>query len=216
LEALRLISVQVGQPRTMEFDGQEWTSAIYKAAVAERLLLSRRNLAGDRQANRKVHGGPEKAVCCFPAEHYSFWRAELGRGAEFGYGAFGENFTVSGMTEERVCIGDVYAVGTARVQVCQPRMPCVNLARKWNYEPMPKRMQQVGHTGYYLRVLQEGEVGAGDAVTLLERPNPEVTVAVVNDAFYRRERRPEMLARLAELPELAQDARWIIRRRTSV
>src|SRR5581483_8373041 len=105
----RLLSVQVGRPRTMEWEGQTWTSDIYKAPVSERLFLDRTNLNGDKQANTRHHGGPDKAVCCFSIEHYPFWREELGRGEDFTFGAFGENFTLAGMTEERVCIGDVYA-----------------------------------------------------------------------------------------------------------
>ncbi|HZO90396.1 MAG TPA: MOSC domain-containing protein [Chthonomonadaceae bacterium] len=209
----RLLSVQVGRPRTMEWEGQTWTSDIYKAPVSERLFLDRTNLNGDKQANTRHHGGPDKAVCCFSIEHYPFWREELGRGEDFTFGAFGENFTLAGMTEERVCIGDVYAVGTARVQVSQPRQPCINLARKWGHEEMPRRMQQLGHSGFYLRVLQTGEVGTGDAFALLERPNPQITVAVVNAAIYNKAGGPEMAKRLATLSELARSCRWIFVRR---
>ena len=182
-----LISLQVGQPQALETDGAKWRSAIYKAPVAERLFLGETNLTGDRQANLKFHGGPDKAVCAFPAEHFPLWQAETGAGETFGYGAFGENFTLTGMVESQVCIGDIYAVGTAKVQVSQPRQPCVNLARKWNYPPFPERLIEAGQTGYYLRVIEPGEVGAGDPVALLERPHPEITIEFTNAAKYRKE-----------------------------
>ncbi len=208
-----LLSVQVGQPRKMDWEGEAWTSAIFKEAVTERVRLEKKNLTGDKQANTKHHGGPDKAVCCFPIEHYAFWRERLGVGEAFAHGAFGENFTLAGMPEDRVCIGDVYVVGSARVQVCQPRVPCINLARKWNHAEMPKEMADQGHSGYYLRVLETGEVGAGDTLTLLERSQPEITVAFVNGAFYRKEGGAERDRLLADLPELAPDFRWFFRRR---
>src|SRR5688572_23753343 len=145
-ESRRLLSVQVGQPRTMPLEDGTWRSAIYKSPVAGRVALDIINLAGDKQVSR-FHGGRDEAVCCFPAEHYPFWHATLNRSeAEFGYGAFGENFTLTGMTETEVCVGDVYAVGTAKVQICLPRMPCINLVRKWGYDEMPTLMEARNET----------------------------------------------------------------------
>ena len=211
-----LVSLQVGQPQALETDGAKWRSAIYKTPVAGRVLLGETNLSGDKQANLKYHGGPDKAVCAFPAEHFSQWQAELGLGEEFGYGAFGENFTLSGMDEANVCIGDIYVVGTAKVQVSQPRQPCINLARKWNYSVFPERLVEMGHTGYYLRVLQPGEVGAGDSVILLERPNPEITIQFTNSAKYRKVGGVERARLLAALPELAEEWRRPFRNRKGV
>ena len=212
----KLVSLQVGQPQALETDGAKWRSAIYKTPVAGRVLLGETNLNGDKQANLKYHGGPDKAVCAFPAEHFPHWQAELGLGEEFGYGAFGENFTLSGMDEANVCIGDIYAVGTAKVQVSQPRQPCMNLARKWNYSVFPERLVEMGHTGYYLRVLEPGEVGAGDSVTLIARPNPEITVQFTNAAKYRKAGGVERARLLANLPELAEDWRGPFRNRKGV
>jgi hypothetical protein len=112
-----LISVQAGKPRKMEFEGKAWRSAIYKATLPGRVAVNLTNIEGDKQANLKYHGGPDKAICCFPAEHFEFWRTQLGRGEEFGFGAFGENFTLQDLTEDQVCIGDTFTVGTAVVQV---------------------------------------------------------------------------------------------------
>jgi len=215
-EEPRLLSVQVGKPRTLDFEGLEWRSAIYKEPVEARLFLDRRNLEGDKQANTRYHGGPDKAVCCFPAEHYPFWREALCQTEEtFRYGAFGENFTLAGLTEEHACIGDIYAVGTARVQITQPRQPCINLARKWNTPELPARMIDLGHSGFYLRVLQAGEVGAGDALLLIERPHPEITVAVANNAKYRREGGLARAKFLAAMPEFSASWRRSFRTRRS-
>src|SRR5437764_847060 len=129
----QIVSLQVGQPQARVSavkDGEEavWTSAIFKEPVATRLRLELMQLDGDGQADLKHHGGKDKAVCCYAAEHYPSWYEALGKDAgTFGFGAFGENFTLAGMTEESVCIGDVYVVGTARVQISQPRIPCYKL-----------------------------------------------------------------------------------------
>ncbi len=116
------------------------------------------------------------------------------------------------MTEENVCVGDVYTVGTAKVQVCQPRMPCINLVHKWGYAEMPAEMQTRNQTGYYMRVLETGEVGAGDEVMLCNRTS-EITIAAINDAFYRKEGGTEFATALSKLPELAATGRGIFRRR---
>lgn len=209
-----LVSVQAGRPRKLEFEGKAWRSAIYKEAVTGRVALSPTNIEGDRQANLKFHGGPDKAICCFPTEHFAFWRAALGRGDEFGFGAFGENFTLQGMTEAQVCIGDAFAVGTAVVQVSQPRQPCINLARKWDSAEMPADMISADHTGYYMRVLTTGEVGAGDFLTLQERPHPEMTVTAANGILYRKHGGETARLALIALPELSDAWKQTLSRRT--
>jgi len=209
----KLLSVQIGRPQKMEFEGKAWRSAIYKEPLAGRVTVNPINIEGDKQANLKYHGGPDKAVCCFPAEHYDFWRSALGRGAEFGFGAFGENFTLQGLTEEQVCIGDTFAVGTAIVQVTQPRQPCINLARKWDSTEMPARMIEAGHSGWYLRVLTPGEVGAGDTLTLQSRPHPEMTITTANDIIYRKAGVETARLALIALPELSAEWRQMLSRR---
>ena len=208
-----LLSLQVGQPKKLDFHGKVWESAIYKAPVVTRVRLERGNLAGDRQYNLKYHGGPDKAVCCFSAEHYPYWRDDFGLGETFTYGAFGENFTLSGLLETEACIGDVYIVGSAQIQVSQPRQPCINVARKWDRKEMPRRMEELGQTGYYLRVLVPGEVGSGDTLILQDRPHPDVTIHRLNRAMYQDESTPEQDRQLASLPELAASGRRIFQRR---
>ena len=221
---MRLLSLQVGRPaeHVSELeDGQDaaWVSGIWKSPVpvGERLRLDRINLDGDAQADLKNHGGPDKAVCCYAAEHYPAWRAALGKSeAEFPYGAFGENWTLDDMTEDTICIGDVYTIGTARVQVSQPRMPCWKLGRRWERPGLPLEVSGSGKTGYYLRVLEPGEVGAGDALTLVERPLPEWPVARVNAAMYVAKDDADLADALSRLPLLAEAWRRPFRRRAGL
>ena len=144
------------------------------------------------------------AVCCFSSEYYLHWAARIGAGENFRFGAFGKNFTLEGSLDDEVCIGDVFEIGSTQVQVSQPRQPCINLARKWNCPEMPEEMIELGHTGFYLRVLEEGEVGAGDTIQLLARPNPGITIKTVIDAKFQRFGGAELASKLANLPELAE------------
>ena len=219
---MQLISLQVGLPRerlSAVADGNEaaWVSGIWKAPVAGRVRLARENLDGDRQADLKNHGGPDKAVCCYASAHYPAWRAALGMTPnEFPFGAFGENWTLGGLTEHSVCIGDIYQVGTARVQLSQPRMPCWKLGRRWERPGLPLEVQTSGRTGWYLRVLEPGEVGAGDSVTLMERPLPEWTIARINQAMYVEKTDTALAEELSRLPLLAEAWRRPFRRRAGL
>lgn len=180
----RIVSLQVGMPQTrVSPQGKDWRTAIHKEPTLGRVPLGRENLAGDYQANRKYHGGPDKAVCAYSAEHYPDWR-ELLAPVEMPWGAFGENITVEGLIEDLVCIGDVFQVGGAHVQVSQPRQPCANVSKRWNRPDLPARIVETGRTGFYLRVLQEGEIGANDPLVLLERPHAGWTLGRANTLMY--------------------------------
>ena len=151
------------------------------------------------------HGGPDKAVCCYASEHYPEWSELLG--LPMSHGAFGENFTTQGLTEERVCIGDVFTVGAnVVVQVSQPRQPCGNISRRWERPDLPRRMEATGRNGCYLRALAEGEVGAGDALTLIDRPHPRWTLLRANSVMY------DHAAEISDIEELrglgALSAEW--------
>ena len=219
---MNLLSLQLGRPResvSRLSDGKdaEWVSSIWRTPVNERLHLGLTDLAGNAQADLKNHGGPDKAVCCYSAEHYPDWRSLLNlTEEEFGYGAFGENFTVSELTEEAVCLGDIYTLGTATVQISQPRMPCWKVGRRWGRPDLPGEMTQTGRTGFYLRVLTEGEVGAGDTLTLQERPLPEWTIARLNTALYVDKNNAERDQYLSRLPHLAEAWRRTFRRRAGL
>jgi MOSC domain-containing protein YiiM len=163
---MRLISVNVGQPRRVPWRGQTVATAIFKEPVEHTVRLRRLNLDGDQQADLKVHGGPNKAVYVYPSEHHEFWRREL-PGTELPWGAFGENFTTEGLLEESTCIGDRYRVGSSVVTVTQPRMPCFKLGIKFGRNDIIKRFLASRRTGFYFSVVEEGEVRAGDLVELL-------------------------------------------------
>ncbi len=219
---MKLESLQVGRPAehtSLVKDGKdtEWVSSIWREPVTERVHLSRTDLAGNAQVDLKNHGGPDKAVCCYSAEHYPGWRMALGLSEdEFGHGAFGENFTLTGLTEDTACLGDIYTVGTAVVQISQPRMPCWKVGRRWERPDLPSEMTATGRTGFYLRVLEEGEVGAGDTLALHDRPLPDYTVARLNEALYVHKNDPRQDKELADLPLLAEGWRRTFRRRAGL
>ncbi|RMD61489.1 MOSC domain-containing protein [Candidatus Parcubacteria bacterium] len=187
----RLISIQVGRPRQLGIEGapdpmdRPWVTSFFKDPVDGPVWLGLTNLAGDGQADRENHGGPDKAVLAYAAAHYPLWRSELGR-PDLPFGAFAENFTIEGLTEASVCIGDVYAIGDVRVQVSQPRQPCWKIARRWRIKDLTARVRETGRTGWYLRVLAEGYVEPGLPVTLIERPYPQWTVARATEIMHRR------------------------------
>lgn len=172
---MKLVSVQVGRPRRVRWRGKTVTTGIYKEPVAGRIMLRRFNLDGDQQADLTVHGGRDKAVYVYPSEHYSVWRTEL-PGTDLPYGIFGENFTTEGLDESSVYIGDRFTIGDAVVEVTQPRLPCYKLGIRFGRPDMPKRFHASGRCGFYLAVLQEGEVGAGDVWNCIARDDRAVSV----------------------------------------
>ena len=172
----KLISLQVGLPRTVTRDGQEVATGIYKAPVEKRVRLRELNLDGDQQADLSAHGGRDKAVYAYPSEHYPFWKQEL-QGIDLPWGAFGENFTTAGLLESAVCLGDRFTIGTAEVVVTQPRIPCFKLNLKFDRDDMAKRFLASHRSGFYLRVLREGEAGAGDEIVLALADKNRVSVS---------------------------------------
>lgn len=211
-------SIQVGLPRRAGVDGaplamdRSWTSGIWKDAVAAPVWCGRTNLAGDGQADVRSHGGPEKAVLAYAASHYPLWRAELGI-PELGPGGFGENLTVDGFTERDVCIGDTVSLGGAVLQLSQPRGPCWKLGRRWRVPDLPARAQHNGRTGWYYRVLEEGEVAPGQRLTVVDRPHPEWTVDRANLVMYEGRDDPESTLALAAVPLLSPNWRATLERR---
>ncbi len=161
-----------------------WISGFFKEAITTPVQLDWTNLACDEQADLENHGGPDKAICCYAAEHYPSWRGALEL-PDLPYGAFGENFTINGLNEATICIGDQYSIGTATVEVSQPRQPCWKLARRWRIKELPAVVIETGRTGWYFRVVQPGTVQAGQELTLIARPCPDWPIARANDIFYR-------------------------------
>ena len=172
----KLVSVQVGIPRVALRDGEEVLTGIFKSPVAHRVRMNRLNLEGDRQADLTVHGGPDKAVYAYPSEHYAFWKNEL-PGVELPWGSFGENLTVEGLLEADVCVGDRFQIGSAEVVVTQPRLPCFKLNLKFQRDDMAKRLLANRRTGFYLRVLREGEVGEGDEIVRVHEDENRVSIS---------------------------------------
>jgi MOSC domain-containing protein YiiM len=177
----RLVSIQVGLP-TQRGDptssdplDRPWRTGFYKSPVSGPVWVGKTNVQGDGQGNLRVHGGPDMAVLAYAAAHYPLWRAELDV-PDLPYGAFAENFTISALDELTVCVGDIYAIGSVQVQVSKPRAPCSNITRRWKIRGLTERVGATGRTGWYLRVLQEGEVVAGEPLVLLDQPSPELTV----------------------------------------
>jgi MOSC domain-containing protein YiiM len=168
---VKLLSVSVSQPKAVPYRGNTVQTGIFKEPVAGRVALRRLGLHGDRQVDLRYHGGVNKAVYAYPFEHYATWAAELGRD-DLAFGQFGENFTVEGMLEDDVRIGDVYRLGTAVVEVTQPRTPCFKLGIRMGMAGFPKLLLASGRTGFYLSVREEGEVAASDSLERLSR-DPE-------------------------------------------
>ncbi|WP_434646350.1 MOSC domain-containing protein [Achromobacter piechaudii] len=189
-------------------------SGIDKHPVSAPLWLGAEGLRGDEQADRRFHGGPEKALHHYARDHYPGWLAELGERAILAApGAFGENISTSGLTEADVCVGDVFRAGTALIQVSQARQPCWKLDHRFGQRGMAARVQASGRTGWYYRVLQEGWLCAGDTLALCERPHPQWSLARVQDVLNRRVLDTDVLHALAALPELSPNWRALFEKR---
>lgn len=170
---------KLGTPDAAEAYDRPWVTAFFKRPVTTPIQVTRLGLTGDDQANKKHHGGPDQALLAYSAEHYPRWQAELGR-PEFVPGSFAENLTVTGQDETTVCIGDTYRVGPeVTVQVTAPRAPCSKIDRRWKTDGLARLVSKAQRTGWYLRVLQEGTISPGDALALVARPHPEMTIAHV-------------------------------------
>jgi MOSC domain-containing protein YiiM len=172
---MKLISLNVGIPRQVTYKSELVTTGIFKEPIHHRTILRKLNLDGDKQADLTVHGGLDKAIYSYPAEHYGYWQKEL-PGMYLSWGMFGENFTTEGLFEDNVNIGDQFQIGSAIVIATQPRMPCYKLGVKFGRMDIVKRFLASGLTGIYFKVLQEGEVGAGDVIKLIRRDDNNVTV----------------------------------------
>jgi MOSC domain-containing protein YiiM len=211
----RVVSVNVGLPRTVRWKGRDVTTGIFKAPVEGPVPLRCLNLDGDRQADLSVHGGAAKAVYAYPLEHYAFWREELRD--ELIFGAFGENLTVQAMPlEEEIAIGDRFRIGTAELVVTQPRIPCYKLGLRLGRDDVPKRFLASRRSGYYLAVETEGSVAAGDGVEALSRHPARISVAEVTRVFADDRDDLATIERLVALDALPEDWRRYFAKRLRV
>jgi MOSC domain-containing protein YiiM len=203
---LRVESVNVGLPREVLWKGRRVLRGIFKEPVAGRVALRRLNLEGDQQADLKVHGGPAKAIYVYPADYYTFWREQFPDMA-LPWGMFGENLTIRGLRDDTMYIGDQLRVGSAQLVVTEPRMPCYKLALKFGRDDVLKLLFQSGYSGFYCAVLQEGEVAAGDPVSLLHRDEHAVTVLDITRLEREGYYDVDLLRRAVAVEALSQDWR---------
>ncbi|CAG4902705.1 MOSC domain-containing protein [Paraburkholderia saeva] len=212
----RVAAVLTGVIAPLGEHGKE--SAIGKKPVGHRVWLGETGLDGDEQAERKHHGGPQKAMLHYAFDHYDVWRSEwpatpAGRTRLDARGAFGENISTLGMTESTVCVGDVYRIGGAIVQVSQPRQPCWKLNLRFSREDMSRRVQDTRRTGWYYRVLEAGEIGAGDTIERLARPHPGWTIERLLRVLYVDRDDLAALEAMANLDTLAPSLRATAKKR---
>lgn len=204
----RLLSVNVGTPREIEWLGIRVQTSIWKAPVEGRVSVRGVNVAGDDQADRIAHGGWDKAVYAYAREDEEWWEAELGRPIDLG--GFGENLTTEGVDVNGAVIGERWSIGTVLLEVSQPRVPCSKLGARMGDPSFPPRFAAAGRPGAYLRILREGELAAGDEIRVVDRPGHGFTVGDVAAIYHRdRVRAPALL----EVPELASGWRtWALKR----
>jgi len=203
----RLLSVNVGLPRDVEWRGKIVRTGIWKDPVQGRRRVKRLNVEGDGQADLGGHGGEQRAVFVYQVESYRYWEERLGR-HDLTHGQFGENFTIEGLPDDEVCIGDRYRIGTALFEVTQPRVTCYRVGIRTNEPQMPALLTSSGRPGFYLRVLEEGEVGAGDPILLITRGPERMTVAAVNALLYSSHHPRDQLKRALRIPALSPGWRW--------
>jgi MOSC domain-containing protein YiiM len=199
----KLISVNVGLPRVIMNNGDRITTGIFKEPVAGRVMLRTLNLDGDRQADLSVHGGASKAAYAYPSEHYEYWKQEFPE-MKLPWGMFGENFTTAGLFEIELNIGDKFEVGSAVVMVTEPRLPCYKLGIKFGRADIVRRFLASERTGFYFAVLQEGDVGVGDQIKLVERSKHSVKTNDITRLYTREKHNVGLLRRAIEVEALPE------------
>jgi MOSC domain-containing protein YiiM len=203
---MKVISLNVGLPRLVEYNGEPVATGIFKEPVPGSVMLRTLNLDGDRQADLSVHGGVSKAVYGYPSEHYEFWKRELPE-MELPYGMFGENFTTEGLFEDKLNVGDRFRVGKAELMVTEPRLPCYKLGIKFGRVDIIKRFLQSRRTGFYFAVAKEGEVKAGDEIELASRDENGITIADITRLYAFEKEDRETLRRVVKLDALSESWR---------
>ena len=209
---MRVLSVNVGLPKDVEWQGKTVSTGIFKAQVPGPVSVRTLNLEGDGQADLAVHGGVTKAVYVYPSEHYAFWREEL-QEIELPWGAFGENLSTTGLAEDEVQIGDEFRIGTVRLRVTEPRMPCYKLGIRFGRADIVKRFLNSQRSGFYFAVLREGRIQAGDAIAPVKKRRESITIADVVRLYATDRDNVELLRRVVTLDALGESWRAYFQRR---
>src|SRR5499433_697584 len=203
----QLLSVNVGLPRDIEWKGKRVYTAVWKGAVRGRRKVGKLNIDGDGQGDLQGHGGEHRAVLVYQIDSYRYWERELGR-QDFVFGQFGENFTVEGLADDAVCIGDRFRIGSALFEVTQPRVTCYRVGIRTKEPRMPALLTSSGRPGFYFRVLQEGDVGAGDEIVKVGEAKEPMTVAEINALLYSPDHARDRLERALRIEALSPGWRW--------
>jgi MOSC domain-containing protein YiiM len=209
---MRILSVNVGLPREIEWHGKIVRTSIFKEPVSGSVRVRKLNLDGDQQSDLKVHGGVNMAVYAYPSEHYSYWREELPE-ASLSWGAFGENLTTEGLLENLVNVGDKFRIGSAEFAVTQPRIPCYKLGIRFGRDDIVKRFLQSGRTGFYLAVTKEGQISAGDSIERISVNEEHVTVPDILNLYVAKAPSRDLLKKVSNLSELPASWRDYFRKR---
>ena len=203
---MKVLSVNVGLPREVEWKGITVSTGIFKEPVAGPVAVRKNNLDGDRQADLTVHGGPNKAVYGYASEHYPYWRKQFPN-MELPWGVFGENLTTEGVSEDSLHIGDVVRVGSAVLRVVQPRQPCYKLQIRFGRDDIIQRFLVSGRSGFYFSIVQEGDVEAGSVIEVVSRDENQVSIADIHRLYLGVEPDPELLQRALRVPVLPEGLR---------
>jgi MOSC domain-containing protein YiiM len=209
---MKVVSLNVGRPKAVIYRGRTITSGIFKQPVERRLRVTALNLEGDEQADLTVHGGPSKAVYCYPSEHYEAWRRELPE-VTFNWGMFGENLSTEGILERDLYVGDRLCIGSAELMVTEPRLPCYKLNVKFGREDMVKRFLKSRRTGFYCAVLRQGEIGQSDKIEFLGRDQNKITVADITRIYAFDKGDTNTLRRAMQIKALPENWRAYFRDR---
>lgn len=200
---MKLLSINVSKPKPIQYGGKTIQTGIFKEPVSGTVMLRQKNIDGDGQGDLRVHGGTYKAIYGYPYEHYAHWQQALQRD-DLTYGQFGENLTVEGLSEEAVHIGDVFQIGsTVKLQITQPRVPCFKLAYKMGLPEFAKQFLESRRVGFYFRVLEEGEITAGDVIARIEVASEPMSVTEIVNLRYFDTDNHEKIARARKLPALS-------------
>jgi MOSC domain-containing protein YiiM len=199
----KILSVNVSLPKEVDFEGQKVTTGIFKKSIDGRIMLRALNLDGDKQADLTVHGGPDKAAYAYPIEHYEFWR-KVYPDMEMPNGMFGENFTIEGLMESEVSLGDSFEIGSSKVIATQPRMPCYKLGVRFGRMDILKKFLASGRSGIYFKVLEEGEVGAGDPIIQIKKDTNRVGITDIVRLYSSDREDIEMMRRAVKVEALPE------------